>query len=113
MWFLGGENAGRGCGRVEGDAVEARRLSLVVVVIALEVGHGAFVAAAESFAIGIALIAWDVGMTKGVMIVGIGVAMMIGVVMRGFNAVVEALALYIAKLIRGGVPSAVLCPCGG
>lgn len=77
-------------------------------MVAIHVGHGAFVAAAESIAVIVALIACDMGMAIGIMIVGIRVAVAFEIVPGGLNAVVKALTPHIAKVIGWRVPGTIL-----
>jgi hypothetical protein len=79
-----------------------------VVLVAIQMRHGAFVATAEPFAIVIPLITPNRGVPIGVMIVGVGAAVVIEVMVRSFDSVVKALSLHLAELVGWRVPSAVL-----
>ena len=66
--------------------------------------HSPLVTPAETFPIGIAVIARDMGMAVRVMIIGIRVMMMFEVMAGRFDAVMIAFPLYIAEILRGSIP---------
>jgi hypothetical protein len=73
--------------------------------MAAQMRHRPVIPAAERVAIGIAIFARHMGMTIGIVIVGIRVVMMIEIPAGCFNALVKSTPLDIAKLLRGLVPA--------
>ncbi len=86
---------------------------MVMIVIARQMRHGPLVAVAETFPIGIAIVVPHVRMAIFIVIIGIRVAMMFEVVAGCFDAVVKALPLHIAILLRGLIPIGVILRCDG
>ncbi len=66
--------------------------------------HCPLVTPAETLPIGIAVIVRNMGMAVRVMIIGVRVTMMFEVMAGRFDAVMIALPLNIAKILRGPIP---------
>jgi hypothetical protein len=70
--------------------------------------HRRVVAAAEALAVVPARVARNMGMTVFVAILYVRPAMMVEVLASTFDAIVEALALDVAELLRRRIPAAVI-----
>ena len=74
--------------------------------------HGSLVSTAESITVSIAISAGNRRMTIGIVVIGIGAAMMFNVVAGCFDAFVETAALDIAlKILRRPIPVIVVLHC--
>ena len=85
----------------------------VVIVVIHQVIHGRLVTAPKSLPVIFARAGVNVRVAILGAIVHIGAAMLVEILASAFNPIVKSLALNIAELGRGNIPTAVILLCNG